>query len=363
MKVLFILEYFPPYLGGVERLFDLLSSSLVNANAKVVVLTADYTGNLPLKEEKNGVEIHRVRVKNRFLFTLFCLPQALKLARNADLVHTTSYNAGFPAFLIGLLRRKKVIITFHEYWGRSWFKLPFLKAHERWLFFFYEQLLTRLPFHSVVAVSAFTEQRLKGAAKMRNVIKIYNGLPAQRKNVENTHQLQETNFVFVGRLGVSKGIDILVSAAITYLQDREAQFTFIVARQPAFMLDYIETRFAEAGKKENITILHEVDDEELKRAMLSSTAVVVPSYSEGFGFVAAEACALGVPVIHSGQGSLPEVVSGKSIAMHSYSASALVEAFVQAEEGLFNVVPEKHFSTSDTTEKYLALYQQMLNKP
>ncbi len=362
MKILFVLEYYPPYLGGVEKLFALLTSALAREGHQVVVLTADYSGNLPPREEKNGVEVHRIRVRNRFLFTLQCLPLALRLAKSADLIHTTSYNAGFPSFLVGLLRRKKVLITFHEYWGKNWFHLPFLKTHERWLFFLYERLLSILPFHQVVAVSDFTAKRLKEAAGMKRVVRIYNGMIP--KSSQQNHEQPGTtphSFLFVGRLGVSKGIDILVNSAVEYLRTNDARFTFIVAKQPLFMLEFIRSAFQARGLQEKLTILHEVDDEELVARMKSATAVVVPSYSEGFGFVAAEACALDVPVIHSGRGSLNEVVSGKTIEMKSYTASDLKNALEDAAAGRFTVSPKKMFAMEATTEAYTEAYRRLIN--
>ena len=49
--------------------------------------------------------------------------------------------------------------------------------------------------------------------------------------------------------------------------------------------------------------------EELADIFNRSTAVVVPSYYESFGMVAAEAQACGTPVIASGVGGLQNVVS------------------------------------------------------
>ena len=45
---------------------------------------------------------------------LASIPLGIKLAKDNDIIHTTTYNAAFPAFLIGKISRKKIIITVHE---------------------------------------------------------------------------------------------------------------------------------------------------------------------------------------------------------------------------------------------------------
>src|SRR4051794_38391456 len=99
-RILFVLEHFPPYIGGVETLFGQLTHALAKQGHTVCVVTLHLRGT-PAREVVNGVEIIRVRAPRpggRYLFSLLALPEVLRRARTADLIHTTTYTAVLPAW-------------------------------------------------------------------------------------------------------------------------------------------------------------------------------------------------------------------------------------------------------------------------
>lgn len=158
MKVLFVLEYYYPNVGGIEKLFKGLAESLAKEGHEVMVLTNKFKKSIPIDEIINNVRIKRLNLKNRFYFTFFSLPSVIKYGRHFDIIHTTSYNAALPACLASLLLKKKVIITFHEVWGKLWFKLPFINPIQKSLYYLFEKLILALPFHKYVAVSEATKK-------------------------------------------------------------------------------------------------------------------------------------------------------------------------------------------------------------
>src|SRR4029079_13231138 len=95
LRILFILEYFPPHVGGVETLFENLTAALARDGHRVTVITLHLPGTR-VRERRNGVEILRVRTPQRarrYLFTLMSLPVVIRHAVRADILHTTTYNA------------------------------------------------------------------------------------------------------------------------------------------------------------------------------------------------------------------------------------------------------------------------------
>jgi glycosyltransferase involved in cell wall biosynthesis len=58
MKILFVLEHYPPYIGGAETLFGLLADQLVKHGHKVRVITTRFRSNLPLRRNHSA---HKLR--------------------------------------------------------------------------------------------------------------------------------------------------------------------------------------------------------------------------------------------------------------------------------------------------------------
>ena len=125
MKILFVQEYYYPYIGGIENLFKALAEKLTERGHQVFVVTSKYDKSLPKNDVINGVNVLRVNTRNRMLFALMALIPAFKKAREFDLIQTTTYTGVMPALIAGKLAGKKVIVTYHEFWGKLWFKLPF----------------------------------------------------------------------------------------------------------------------------------------------------------------------------------------------------------------------------------------------
>ncbi len=69
-----------------------------------------------------------------------------------------------------------------------------------------------------------------------------------------------------------------------------------------------------------------VDDESLAAIYATAIALVMPSFSEGFGLPAVEAMACGTPVVASTQGSLPEVVGPAGILVDPHEIGQIAAA-------------------------------------
>jgi len=80
------------------------------------------------------------------------------------------------------------------------------------------------------------------------------------------------------------------------------------------------------GIRDKIYFAGTASNDELVKLYSQSSAAIVPSVYEGFGFPAGEAMACGVPVISSDGGALPEVVGDAGIVVPARDHQALADA-------------------------------------
>lgn len=360
--VLFILEYYYPHLGGVETLFRSLAESLIDQGYKVTVLTNRYDHKLPAREIVNGVTIRRYRFYNRYLFTFLAWIPAWKYAKQAEIIHTTSYNAAMPARLVAKMTGTTSVITFHEYWGALWDRLPWISPFMAKLYAAFERMISGFRFDRLVAVSNYTREALVSAGVDKNrAITIYNGIDYtqfERRELRKAHQ--PFQFLFFGRVSFSKGIDILIPAIDKAIETGLAcRFSLVIPSEETPIFKEVMAELHDSKYKDFVDIYHDLSFELLKQKIATADAVVIPSYSEGFCYAAVETMAIGTPIISSGRGALAEVISGKYITMRTHDSDGLFAVFQEAIDGNWNDSKIIEFKLEDTVKAYLKMYKEL----
>lgn len=113
--------------------------------------------------------------------------------------------------------------------------------------------------------------------------------------------------LYFGRLDIiQKGLDTLLDAMAIIAQNRPEVELRIAGRGKD--MERVRSMARELGVEPNIRFLGAVDEAERQRLFAGAAVQLMPSRFEGFGMVAAEAMAAGVPLIAAASGSLPEVV-------------------------------------------------------
>jgi D-inositol-3-phosphate glycosyltransferase len=323
MRILIVLEYYPPHTGGVERLFETIAEGLAQRGHAVRIITTRIAGSAK-RETRNRVLIERVSVPgaSRNLFAFWAIPKVVHAAKWADIIHTSTYTAIVPSSIAGVLKKRPVLITGHERIGRRWFSLPRINRIAALTYYLSEHVLYRFPATLIAAVSeASRRDIIAGGIAEHKVVRVYNAIDdnpwkkraRSRELVERYGLKDRTVFVVYGRPGVSKGVEYAVRA-FPLIKERIANATLLllVSKQP------------EDGYR---TISHELDrigrDDVIERSELSfpelvehvnlADVVIVPSLTEGFGFTTYESCLLDKRVVASNIGSIPEVISGRYV--------------------------------------------------
>jgi D-inositol-3-phosphate glycosyltransferase len=375
MNILFVIENYLPHIGGVEVVFRNLAEGLAQRGHSVTIITHRMRNTL--KEETiNGVRIKRVDCfASRYLFTFFAIPLAVREAKNADIVHTTTFNGFFPAWLAAKFNGKPIVATIHEVWIGKWRKFSNFGWLNSWLHDLGERLLIySLPkVDRYIAVSHSTLQQLYEIGKT-NVTVIYNGVDYKHFNPEKANgEIIRRKYGFnrdyvllvYGRPGPSKGIEYAVRAMKEIgIKIPNAKMMLILSRDKQYekSLKKISELIQRLNLEDKIISIPPVRHSELPNYIKAADCVVVPSLSEGFGFTAAETAAMGKPIVASDTTSLPEVVSGKYLLVQPRNSSGIANAVYAIKHGKAKNLPLRKFTTEENIAKYLEVYKLILDK-
>ena len=196
----------------------------------------------------------------------------------------------FSAKVHSVLKKSKLTITWHEIWGKYWFGYLGKKG----LFGYIVERLTARLAKNNVAVSEQTKRDLEKLG-VSCVEVIPNGIDFERiQEVEPSGE--ESDIIFAGRLIRDKNVDVLIKTVKLLRDDVPDIKCVIVGDGPERAR--LEKLTGELGLKRNVEFrgfLKEHDD--VIALMKSSKVFVLPSTREGFGIVALEANACGLPVV------------------------------------------------------------------
>jgi len=224
-------------------------------------------------------------------------------------------------------RRLPMVVTFHDAIAEEYPELIFSGWRSRMLW----RLKTRLALAQADRLLTVSESARQQVARAF-------GLPAE--DIAVTHEGPSADFrvlgepavvaaayrrhrlpadkpllVYVGGLSPHKNLDGLLRA----FADLDTPSTHLALvgdyEGDAFFGCYEELRVlvAELGLEEWVTFTGFVPNADLAAILNGATALVLPSFSEGFGLPVVEAMACGLPVAASRAGSLPEVVGGAGL--------------------------------------------------
>lgn len=126
---------------------------------------------------------------------------------------------------------------------------------------------------------------------------IPNGIEVDSYKCRTSMDGVKKQVLFLSRIHVKKGIELLIEAWARIVEDFPGWSLLIVGNGEADYVESLRNKVKEHGVGESVTISEPVFGEAKVKLYQSSALFVLPSYSENFGMVIAEAMSCGVPVI------------------------------------------------------------------
>jgi glycosyltransferase involved in cell wall biosynthesis len=163
--------------------------------------------------------------------------------------------------------------------------------------------------HRIIANSSYTRRLCMDATGRTDISVISPGVDHGRFHPsDRTSECRDDPIVlFVGAMHPRKGADVL-ARAIPLLLDLPARFIFAGPTGP--LEPEVRSIISRSGAHDRVDFRGQLSSEELPRVLAEADIFVFPTVwgTEGFGMVAAEAMACGVPVVASRIAAIPEVV-------------------------------------------------------
>ncbi len=135
--------------------------------------------------------------------------------------------------------------------------------------------------------------------------------------------------LFLGTLEPRKNLGVLLDAYTALLAQGANVPTLVVAGRPAPGSEDWIARASAAPLRGHVEMRGYIAPEDRRALIAGAIALVMPSLMEGFGLPVVEAMTLGVPVIASNRGSLPEVLGGAGEVFEATDPAALAAALLR----------------------------------
>ncbi|WP_285115794.1 glycosyltransferase [Leifsonia sp. fls2-241-R2A-40a] len=339
--------------GGAETLVVDLTSSMRDAGHQVTIVTIGGAAGVPLAAaERQGI---RVVTAGRSPYDPLSLFRMRRWLRSADIVHVHL----FPALYFAPLSagRRPLVYTEHSTWNRRR-ESPVLRRTDRLFYRRYARL---------VAISAGVRDallaHLESLGVRSEVDLIPNGISDAFFDRRRDRELTTpTKVIAVGNLDARKNFADAVRAIAAL---PEATLTIVGQGDQR---DALAALIQELGVSDRVTLAGQSDD--VGALMDEHHLLLSTSRFEGFSLVAAEAMAMGLPVVgprvdgfrdsvaDGTAGILFDQADGvEGIARAITTATRSAEAYHELAEGAANNA--ERFRVSDSARAYLELYERV----
>jgi len=344
MKIIYVVESLSKK-GGAENAIVNLTIELVKLGHKPSII--HLWGDNDFKEAltSNGISYYSLNLNFRWsiLKGLFRLK---KILSNLDAKLINAHNF-FPMFFVALskilVRGKKRVVTYHNmgyevYPANNPYKLLRKEL---------DKILNKFFFDGYIGVSNAVSGSYQNHLGINKFITIENIIPAEsiRKIVTKKNSLQDNhsipNIIMAGRLVHEKGYEYLLESA-ALLKSQGFNFCIKIFGDGP-LKEEILNGISERDLFHQITIIPTVTHEVLFNEISKSKLFVMSSISEGFPMAPAEAMALGIPVVATNVGGIPELIEdgNSGILIPPKNATLLAQAI-------------KEILTNEELRKYIA---------
>jgi glycosyltransferase involved in cell wall biosynthesis len=367
-RILMVISYFHPFLGGAEQQALFLSENLLKKNLFVMVLTRAFKNSLPYEQIKGiGVyrKIHTIPYGKLFGLAYFfsCFWFLIRKRKQYDIIHCHLLQ-GFHSIAGVIMKyvfKKKIIILVGATGPLSDFSLIQKGFCGRFLLGIIRKADT-----VITLCTVSTQEALSAGFAPGHISQIPNGVDTSffmpARSLPASPRL-----LFIGRLDHMKGVDVLLRCLASLRLKNIMPPCDILGTGP--LKETLQTMAADLQIANQVNFpgaIHEVLPY-LQRA----SCFVFPSRSEGMPNVLLEAMACALPVIATSVGGIPDIIQHdrNGLLIPSDDVEALTSALLRmlsdndlaarlGNQGRRDA--EEYFALEKVTDQYISLYTNLM---
>lgn len=365
MKIIQVVAYYPPHLGGMEKVAQEISERLAAKGHRVEVFTSDIgCKNEKLESNKNLI-INYLKsfevAHTPIAFSLFF--KLLKEPRNS-IIHLHVSQAFFPevVYLISRIKKIPYIAHMHLDVGPSG-KLGFLLKP-------YKKFLLKVVLGKASKIICLTEdQKLYFSKKYALPLNMFdvvpNGVGKEFFLNKKLPQAKEiTNLLYVGRLSTQKNIPLLIES-ISFIQ-KKVHLDVVGDGEEMKAIENSIRKF----KLSNVILHGRKTGINLLEYFQKADIFVVTSKKEGLSLSMLEAMAAGLPIVGNDVPGVRELIYDCGILVSNSSPESFAEALdnlisdIVLQRNLSKRAQKKAicFSWDHLIEKIEAIYGEILSE-
>lgn len=363
MKILHVIPYYGWEYGGPVRVVHELSRKLSNLGHQVTVFTTEVRKSSHQKNSRPDAATSR-QVEVRYFRTFghsfanrygICISLSMMKALASDvgrydIVHVHEWR-GIPNICVWRYSTKNHVPYVLQGHGSSPPCLPGQDALTVLLKSAYDRVIGARIGHDagkIIALNKVEAGQYASIGIMGERIAIipnaidateYGRMP-ERGFLRNRLGFSEEHILIlsIGRINVTKGLDILVSAFSMVLEQKPQSRLIIVGPDDGFLKELMEI-IETSPARDAITYMDPIYGDEKTMALVDADVVVLPSRYETFPITVLEAAACGTPVVVSRNCGIADIVDAR------FGRVADLTAISTAQE-ILRIVSDRDLSDS-----------------
>ena len=323
MNLVIVIPYFyPAYIyGGPIFASYYLSQKVVECGVNVDVITTNVNGKNKLDVKTNVfVWLNGLKVKyyNKCLLPFFSFRMIFGLAndiKDADIVHIQSiYSLSSIFALFHSFLQKKVVFLSPRGSLSKWSFNNRCMMKKLWIKLFIKPFKNHIYWH---ATSQKEKDEIKFFFPNANIKIVSDGISFEDCKIKNQCDLKWQNSFYIaclGRIHKVKGYDIMLKAMPNILKTH-SKIKLFIAGTDYGELENLKKLANNLNIQDSVEFVGQLDLENKNCFLKYAQCLVMPSHTENFGIVAAEALFHNTPVIAS-KNTPWQVLNDKNAGFH-----------------------------------------------